>query len=47
MKAFTDKFEAQLEEKVLEPLLLFADFDLDEYTELLQGQLTFAHAAGG
>ena len=42
MKAFTDKFEAQLEENVLEPLLLFADFDLDEYTELLQGQLTFA-----
>ena len=42
MKAFTDKFEAQLEEKIMEPLLLFADFNLDEYTELLQGQLTFA-----
>ena len=42
MEEFTEKFEGALSEKVFEPLLLFFDFDIEEYTSLVQGQVTFA-----
>jgi hypothetical protein len=42
MAEFSAKFEDAIDANVLEPLLLFADFDPKEYTSLFQGQLTFA-----
>ncbi|MDP7010689.1 MAG: hypothetical protein QF685_04860 [Verrucomicrobiota bacterium] len=42
MAKFTEKFAFAVERNILEPLLIQADFDIDEYSSLLQGQLTFA-----
>ena len=42
MARFTEKFSFAVEDNILEPLLIQANFDINEYSSLLQGQLTFA-----
>ena len=42
MARFTEKFSFAVEKNILEPLLIQANLDINEYSSLLQGQLTFA-----
>ena len=42
MARFTEKFSFAVEKNILEPLLIQGNFDINEYSSLLQGQLTFA-----
>ena len=42
MARFTEKFSFAVEKNILEPLLIQGNIDINEYSSLLQGQLTFA-----
>jgi hypothetical protein len=47
MKPFKDKFMAHLDESVLTPLQRELDIKIDDYTGLIQGQVTFALLQNG
>src|SRR5438309_1130391 len=47
MKPFRDNFVSKWKERFVEPLERELDIKLDDYTNLLQGQLTFAVTRDG